>query len=217
MTEKATGFSPGEGPLQDTPQSIKFRAEPMPLHFQDFAAEYASRSNDDLQRLARNRNDLVPDARQALAAELSRRGLSGKEAPHKFEVLEEARQRKLALDPRKVWNQPAFGCGVRPYFRWNRARHEPTGKIEFTTTVFFVLFYLPIVPTGTWRVRAPRGSWRKSNLHVLTRLPLNWTQALLVWSITALLLLALITAIRLAPHPQSVSKHPRNSGVRPRP
>jgi len=172
----------------------------MPLHYQDFAAEYASRPDDDLQRLALDAKDLVPEAQQALTAELSRRGLANHEQSHQFKVIEEARQRKLALDSRKIWNQPAFGCGVRPYFRWNRTRHEATGEIEYTTTAFFVLFYLPLVPTGTWRVRAPKGSWRGSNLHVLNRLPLNWPQALLVWTVALLLLLALVIAIRLAPH-----------------
>ncbi|HYL11624.1 MAG TPA: hypothetical protein VEV41_01220 [Terriglobales bacterium] len=69
---------------------------------------------------------------------------------------------------------------------------------RFKTTVFVVLFWLPLIPTGTFLVERKR-SFLSNQLTVLKRLPLDWEQVLKVWVVTACTLLAVIWTFKLLP------------------
>lgn len=69
---------------------------------------------------------------------------------------------------------------------------------RFETTVFVLLFWLPLIPNGTFRVERKR-SFLSNDMTVLERLPLDWEQVLKVWIVTALILLFAIWSFRLLP------------------
>ncbi len=62
---------------------------------------------------------------------------------------------------------------------------------RFTTTVFVVFFYFPLVPTGTYLAERERGFFANP-ITFLEKLPLDWEQVLKVWVVAAGSLLALI-------------------------
>lgn len=169
----------------------------MVLQLKDFAREYDSRSDEELLRLAIARAQLTPEADVALAAELSRRGLAGDEPLKQFEKEEQERARDQARDTGKLFFLGFNGIGRCRFLKWDYAFDPASGYEAFTTTVFIVLFWLPLIPTGTFRVRRKK-SLPAGGIEVLDRLPLNWTQVSAVWAAMTTTILTLIVAFRLA-------------------
>lgn len=141
-----------------------------------FSDEYAHKTDDELLRLALELDSLTPEARLALAFELRQRCL---DSPSRLEQFRGQERQQLHLEETRIGNLTLFvphGIGKRTYGRVNR---EMRGTDEeFDTTVFFVLFYFPLIPLGTYRVL--RKQLAKS-FYVLDRKPLNWLQVLSVW------------------------------------
>jgi hypothetical protein len=74
--------------------------------------------------------------------------------------------------------------------------YDPETSIEqFKTTVFVVLFWLPLIPTGTFLVERD-SAFLRNQMIVLKRLPLDCEQVLKVWVVTAGTLLAVIWAFK---------------------
>jgi hypothetical protein len=166
----------------------------MPYQIQDFEREYAGKSNDDLLRLAWAPQDLVDDAKIALHTELSRRGLKADDidtAQFEQEKHEEEQERKAA---NQLLQAQWRGIGFKRFCKWDRTCDPESRTEEFTTTRFFVLFQLPLIPLGTYRVRRKKGLFQKPE--ILEKLPLNWTQVLWVWMLSLLAILALILVAR---------------------
>jgi len=69
---------------------------------------------------------------------------------------------------------------------------------RFKSTVFVVLFWLPLIPSGTFLVERKR-AFLSNRMTILKRLPLDWEQVLRVWVVAAGALLALIWAFKLLP------------------
>jgi hypothetical protein len=69
---------------------------------------------------------------------------------------------------------------------------------RFKTTVFVVLFWLPLIPTGTFLVERKR-RFLSSQITVLERLPLDWEQVLKVWVVASAILLVVIWVFKLLP------------------
>jgi len=69
---------------------------------------------------------------------------------------------------------------------------------QFTTTVFIVIFFFPLIPTGTYLAERKREllSIRPT---FLEKLPLDWEQVLKVWVVASGSLLALIWLFKLLP------------------
>ncbi|HTX41814.1 MAG TPA: hypothetical protein VMD25_08300 [Acidobacteriaceae bacterium] len=168
----------------------------MALQLQDFAREYESRTDDELLRLAMARAELTPEAGVALSAELSRRGLAGDEPLKQFEEEEQERTRDQARDTGRLFLS-FNGIGRCRFLKWDYVFDPAFGYEEFTTTVFMMLFWLPLIPTGTFRVRRKK-SFAAGGIEVLDRLPLNWTQISAVWAAMTTTMLALVIIFRLA-------------------
>lgn len=88
-----------------------------------------------------------------------------------------------------------FGIG-----KWHLGKadlvFDPNSRIEqFRTTVFILLLWFPLVPTGTYLVRKRRGYFSKG-ITVLKKLPLDWGQVLRVWGVAVCALLALIWVLK---------------------
>ena len=70
---------------------------------------------------------------------------------------------------------------------------------RFKTTVFVVLIWFPLIPTGTFLIERKRSLFFKK-VTILKRLPLDWEQVLQVWVVATGILLAIIIAFRFLPH-----------------
>jgi len=69
---------------------------------------------------------------------------------------------------------------------------------RFTTTIFVVLFWVPLIPTGAYRVLRKKQLF-SSDMVILEKLPLDWTQILGVWAVAAVSLLGLTIAYKALP------------------
>jgi hypothetical protein len=66
----------------------------------------------------------------------------------------------------------------------------------FDTTVFILFFWLPMIPTASYRVTR-RKEFLSGEFAVLERLPLQWEQVLTIWIVASSLVLAVIWVWRL--------------------
>lgn len=169
----------------------------MTLQFRDFAKEYSGRLDEDLLRLVLVSSDLTDEARLALTSELTRRGLSEQQV-REFEMEETERKQQLESETGKLFFLPHYGIGRNRFCKGDCVFDEVSGFEEFTTTIFVILFWIPLVPTGTFRVRRTKRFMLGSEMEVLRRLPMNWGQVAVVWSLTIFILLGILTALKLA-------------------
>lgn len=169
----------------------------MALQVQDFLRNYENRSDEELLRLELERDQLTPDATLALASELSRRGLTGGEKLREFREEEDDRRKALERDTGTLVNPWIWrGFGRWRFCKWDRKPADQPGFEEFTTTVFVIAFGIPLVPTGTFRMRCRKG-FGGGRMHVIERLPLNWAQVVMVWAATLSVFLAIGIALRM--------------------
>jgi hypothetical protein len=170
----------------------------MVLQLQDFARQYAGMQDEELLRLALAPQELMPEALDALNAEMSRRGLRSEEHLQAFRVQEEHREKKFELRElqRKKLLYPQ-GLGQARFCKADYTSDPATGYEEFRTTFFFLLFWLPLFPVGTYRVRRKKDSG--SDFVAAERVPLSWHQVLQVWTVMMLALLGLVILVRFLP------------------
>jgi hypothetical protein len=165
------------------------------MDIQELIAEYSGKSDDELLRLALNKEELTPEAQFALSGELTKRRLNSPERLEAARQDEAARKAEIERDPGKQFLLPTFGVGRMRFGKAARSYDASTGLEQFKTTVFVVLLWLPLIPIGTYLVeRQPELS---DELHSLEKLPLDWEQVLKVWVVAAGCLLALIWIVKL--------------------
>jgi hypothetical protein len=166
------------------------------MEIQDFAREYQSKTDEELLRLELVSEQLTPEANDALKGELSRRLINGTDRLSAFREQEARRQTEQARDPGRLFSVYSFGRS-----RFGKARYvynSETRMERFTTTVFIVLFYFPLIPTGTYLADRKR-EFLSTQITFLEKFPLDWEQVLKVWVVAAGSLLALIWVFKLLP------------------
>jgi hypothetical protein len=153
----------------------------------DFFAEYATKTDDELLRLALHLESLTPEAKSALTSTLRNRHLDSPARLAQFR--EEERQR---LHHRKVSIGDLvlivpLGMGRRMYGKANQVGDE------YDATLFLVFFWLPLIPMGTYRIQeiSPK------SLSVIDRKPLDWRQVAFAWLKAAAVIVAIGLAIRV--------------------
>ncbi|SRR6266480_2073224 len=126
----------------------------------DFAATYRQMSDDELERLVANSHDLVDDARTSLRAEFKSRGRTEKEAALLAEAgikrtlpLSATEGVDLQLTAQVGHVSRVNGTGRAFIGKTNRSYNETYDYEEFDTTLFWTVFYVPLVPRGTFRIR----------------------------------------------------------------
>ncbi|HEY1800151.1 MAG TPA: hypothetical protein VGG46_04375 [Terriglobales bacterium] len=150
---------------------------------QDFIREYETKSNEELLRLATDPSQLTEEANYVLAIELRKRRLDAKEQIINFQQQENEQKQKQELDIGRLWFIYTFGIG-RKRFCEGDYRYDPATQVEeFTTTIFILLFWVPLIPTGTYRVTRIKG-FRPPKINAIDRLSLDWKQVMKVWLIT---------------------------------
>ena len=166
------------------------------MEIQDLAEEYRGKTDEELLRLAVAAADLTPEANLMLSNELSRRGISTAERLVPFREEEKKRQEEASKHTGSLFIIHPFGIG---HFRFGKADYlyNPVSGLErFQTTIFVMLLWLPLIPTGTFLIERKR-SFFSTRFTVLKRLPLDWRQVRRVWGVVIGILLAIVVALGL--------------------
>jgi hypothetical protein len=134
----------------------------------DFAKEYQNKTDEELLRLASVSHQLTEDAKRALSGALLSRGIDSDEVKENFHREEVQAERRRG---RRVGRLAATrGIGRQRYGKANYSLNQRTRMERFTTTIFVVLFWLPLIPTGTYRVQRKK-QLLSSDMVVLEKLP----------------------------------------------
>jgi hypothetical protein len=168
------------------------------MEIQDLIKEYETKTNEELLRLALDSEQLTPEATTALTNELAKRRLSGTEQLNAFREAEEQRKVEQSRDPGTLFFLHAYGIGRKRFGKAEYNYSSDTGIERFRTTVFVVLFWLPLIPTGSFLVERKR-KFLSNQMIVLEKCPLDWEQVLKVWAVAAASLLTLIWVFKLLP------------------
>jgi hypothetical protein len=168
------------------------------MEIQNFAEQYRTETDEELLRLALVPEQLTPEANAALKDELARRSIHGSHHLSAFCEQETQRQTEQARDPGKLFFTSFYGIGRSRFGKAKRIYDSVTGMERFTTTVFIILFFFPLIPTGTYLVERKRQFFSDQPIF-LEKLPLDWEQVLKVWVVASGSLLALIWVFKLLP------------------
>jgi hypothetical protein len=168
------------------------------VELQDLAEKYQGKTDEELLRLALDPAQLTPEASSALNSELARRRINSIERLETFRDEEKQHEEEQGKDTGKLFVFHPYGIGRKRFGKAERTYEPETGMERFKSTVFVVLFWLPLIPSGTFLVERKR-AFLSNRMTILKRLPLDWEQVLRVWVVAAGALLALIWAFKLLP------------------
>ena len=170
------------------------QANILSVELQELAEGYQRKTDEELLRLAVDPTQLTPEASSILNDELSRRRINTTERLGTFRAEEEQHKQEQRNNAGQVF--VIHGIGRKRFGKAERVYIAETGMERFRTTVFIVLFWLPLIPTGTFLVERER-AFLSDQMTVLKRLPLDWEQVLKVWVVASASLLALIWTFKL--------------------
>jgi hypothetical protein len=168
------------------------------VEFQDLAAQYQGKTDEELLRLALDPSQLTPEASTLLKLELARRSIDSEKHLSAFREEQEQYDQEQKRATGNLFVLHPYGIGRMRFGKAERTHDPDTGMERFRTTVFIVLFWLPLIPTGTFLVERKRSFFSK-RIRVLERLPLDWEQVLTIWVVASGILLALIWGLKLLP------------------
>jgi len=148
-------------------------------------------SDGALMRIAMDRDELTPEAGAALEAQLAKRGL-GEEQQRAFALtyrIETDRdiQQHSTGRPTLPWTGSYFGYyGKRDLVKMHN-------REQFQTTMWFCLFWIPLIPLGSYLVHRTTSTWLGlfDDVRTIRKVPLDWEQVFKTWAVTALVLAAL--------------------------
>lgn len=143
----------------------------------DYRQSYSQMSDDELLNVATQAATLIPEAQDALEAELRKRQLS---QPDVVQYQEE-RAREDAARPIKPPVVTLQGTGAKVY-----GKRDFAADGSYLTTRWFVLSLIPLVPLATFRVRrvrrwSPLENWNDSH-EILMRSKPMLKQVLFVYA-----------------------------------
>ena len=164
------------------------------MEIQELGEQYRTKTDDELLRLAVTPADLTPEASIMLSNELSRRGINTAERLAPFREEEKKRQEEASKHTGSLFIIHPFGLGHYRFGKADRVYDPASGLERFQTTIFIVLFWLPLIPTGTFVIEKKR-SFFSQRFTVLRRVPLDWRQVRRVWGVTLGALLGVILAL----------------------
>ena len=127
---------------------------------EDFAATYRQMSDDELERVLGDSHDLLDEARSSLLAELRSRNRNEKE----IALLAAAGQKRsmplwategvdLQLTA-QIGRPQRFGALGRAFLgKGNYTYNQEYAYEEFDATLYWTLYYIPVVARGRFRIR----------------------------------------------------------------
>ncbi len=162
----------------------------------DIAQQYGGMSDEELLRLALNPEQLTPEANTVLKDVLTRRRINTAERLQTFRHQEDERKQEQGRETGKLFLLHPWGIGRARFGKADSTYDSQTQVERFKTTVFVLILWLHLIPTGTFLVERKR-SFLSNDMRVLNRLPLDWEQVMTVWVVAAGSLLALVWAWKL--------------------
>jgi hypothetical protein len=106
--------------------------------------------------LALDPEQLTPEANAVLNDELARRRINNAERLLTFREQEEQRSEEQSRNTGKLFVIHPYGIGRKRFGKGGCIYSPETGMERFKTTVFVVLFWFPLIPTGTFLVERER-------------------------------------------------------------
>jgi hypothetical protein len=169
-------------------------------------AEYQHLTEDELLRLAGEREQLTQEARLALDGEFKRRKLTPSDIDS-YRLQREAADKAYLLKRAAPRFIPHVGMGKKFLGKANRRRDAGGLFEEYETTLWFVVLWFPIFPIATFTVKRDLERWLgltvASSEVAIERHPRNWEQILLTWVKAAVVVFALrFTFLLLLRHPE---------------
>ena len=150
---------------------------------------YKSLSDDQLLNLV-HEGGFTDEAKVVLENELARRKLSHSNVKKFIEDCERSKLDKEVIE--KEVGLGYGGLGLHFYGRNYLNVTDKEANIQLRTK-WFTLIWIPLIPIASYRFQG-------SSQRVIERVPLNWTQVLMIWSKTATIVLCVILAFLLLGH-----------------
>lgn len=169
------------------------------MQIQDFLKEYEAKSDEELLLLSIDPSQLTDEANSALLVELRKRGLASKEKIDQFRQQENERKQEEENSIGRLWINVRTGIGRKRFCKGDYRIDPSTGIEEFTTTVFILIFWMPLIPTGTYRVSRNKKSLF-NQIRGIEKLALNWEQVMQVWLVMMLGILFLVLLLKFLAH-----------------
>ena len=166
------------------------------MGIQDLSDQYEAKTDEELLRLALDSKQLTSEASVALDAELARRRIGSSGQLAEFRDEEQQYEVQQATEIGRLFLVHPSGIGRKRFGKAEYIFTAETGMERFKTTVFIVLFWFPLIPTGTYLVERRR-EFVSAEITVLEKIPLDWEQVLKVWVVAAAGLLSVLWAFKL--------------------
>jgi hypothetical protein len=145
-----------------------------------FAEEYAIKADAELVRLWADRDSLLPEALDALSAEIQKREL---DLEQEMQAITKIAKREEHRETRRRATMVAEGYQAAGYGRIGRANYEfdeASGHEAFDTIVFVFFMFFPVWPQTAFRIERSRNAddrWR-----VLQEVPIPWSTVREIWA-----------------------------------
>ena len=166
------------------------------MQAEDIARSFQNKTNEELLRIALHIGQLSPETTGILRAELARRRLGDPDQVNS-ERLERARIRaEDANDPGALFFFSRLGFGRMRFGKAEYSYDAETRIERFKTTLFWVFFWFPLIPSGTYRLERRR-KFLSRKIRSWEKLPLDWKQVLRVWIGAAAIIFSLGLALTL--------------------
>jgi len=165
--------------------------------------DYHHLTDDELLHIAEDRNNLTDEARLALDTELNSRKLTSADIDTYRVGREEAEKADQLQRARTTYS---FNRGItKEFFGKANRRRDPSGAFEeYESTLWFVVFWFPLFPIGTFTLRRDIKRWLgiewKGSEVALERHPRNWEQILLTWIKAVVVLWVILLSFSLLRH-----------------
>lgn len=151
------------------------------MQIQDFIREYETKSNQELLLLAIDPSQLADEANSALWLELHKRRLGSREIQN-FQEQQRKQQKKGERQVGELWFVSHFGLGKKRIGKVNYKYYDVHKVEEFTTTIFFLVLWFPLIPVGTYRIRRQKSLFA-NRFSVVAKPPLDWSHVMRVWAV----------------------------------
>lgn len=153
----------------------------------DLKSTYEQFADDELLKLAGEREQLMEDARLALESEMRRRGLVQADILTFNSEIEQAEAERNTAD---IGVFHPYGIGKRFYGRQNRFADAMSGTEEYDTTLWVVALWFPLVPLCSVRIRRKTGTVGSFLQHgafeVVQPKPRDWGQIFKTWTLAVI-------------------------------
>ncbi len=166
---------------------------------ENLAEHYRELDDDALLRLSLDRDQLTPEAAQALETEMSLRGLTRADA-EMVAARDRGFDRKRAHEQGWKTGGGLTGRNTALFGNWNV--EKKLGGETYTATKFFAIGPFPLIPLGTYRLlRTSHRRWWEwlfgRNCRIVEKLPLDWNQVLYTWCKYGAIAVLFVIAVRV--------------------